>query len=84
MDPQTKWLLKQPAFWLQLAVTIVLALVTFGLIPAGRDMQLVGAFLMVMNGYGIKGHLAQPPRVPWTNEQRIAAGLEPLDTKKGE
>lgn len=80
MDPKTKWLMRQPSYWVGMVVTAALAALAVGLIPqTGNIPKLVAAFLMIAHQYGVTAaHLASPPRIPYTNEQRIALGLQPL------
>lgn len=66
MDPQTKWLLKQPLWWIQLVINAMLCAVAAGLVPeVGTIHRVIAGIIALANQYGVtKAHLTPPPRVP--------------------
>jgi hypothetical protein len=82
IDTGATWraLLRQPSFWITLAVQLLTVLQRHSVIPTdGSAGNLSAALLDLAGVYGFVA-LAQwqPPRRPWTNAERIARGLDPL------
>jgi hypothetical protein len=77
MDDRTKWLLKQPTFWLGLIAGICMKIVAVGLVaPDSVGARTIAGFLSLLNDYGIiVGHLTSAPRTPWTEQQKIDESL---------
>lgn len=65
MDARTKWLLKQPIFWLGIFVAganILIASGAFNMATAGG--RTLAGVLSLLSSYGIRGLMLAPPRVP--------------------
>lgn len=63
MDERTKWLMKQPTFWLGIAVSIAATGIAAGLYSI-MVARYAAAFIAICATYGIgAGHLKSPPRV---------------------
>ncbi|HEX8010207.1 MAG TPA: hypothetical protein VF814_04645 [Casimicrobiaceae bacterium] len=63
MDERSKWLMRQPTFWLGIAVTIAAVGIAGGLFSA-LVARYAAAFIAVCGTYGVtSGHLKSPPRI---------------------
>jgi len=83
MSPRTKALIKQPHYWLICIAGTISAILATHILPhdSVQEQTLIGiSSLLWFFGYRA-GVRWTPPRVIWSNEERIARGLAPLPPK---
>jgi len=75
-----RWLVAQPSWWVGNVVTILNGIVAMGVIHSDHTTQVINGIAVILNQLvNQAAHFASPPRIPWTNEQRIAKGLPPVN-----